>query len=237
MLARPVLVPFDSPDHLFEPRWGGLRALAFVEHGRTRIVDRRGRDVGSSFPELGLLASLLEEEPAVLDGEIVIAGPNGLADGLPLDERLAGRSAAGSATYLAFDLLVSARRSLLGEPLERRRDLLRRLLRRGTQALLVPAVRGDGIALHRAVSEQGLHGTVGRHRRGPYLPGVRSDLWRFVETAEPIVGPTSTTATGSGSPAPGADDEWGPGPIIGVLSRLPLGDADEPPDHARPEGA
>ena len=30
MLARSIPEPFDSPDHLFEPSWGGLRALAFV---------------------------------------------------------------------------------------------------------------------------------------------------------------------------------------------------------------
>ena len=30
MLARPLPEPFDSPDHLFEPVWGGLRALALI---------------------------------------------------------------------------------------------------------------------------------------------------------------------------------------------------------------
>src|SRR4029450_7183148 len=30
MLPRPLAEPFDSQAHLFEPSWGGLRALAFI---------------------------------------------------------------------------------------------------------------------------------------------------------------------------------------------------------------
>ncbi len=48
MLPRPIAAPFDDPDHLFEPWWGGERAFASVEvdpatgAGSVRIVDRRG---------------------------------------------------------------------------------------------------------------------------------------------------------------------------------------------------
>ena len=30
MLARPLPAPFDSAEHLFEPVWGGARALALI---------------------------------------------------------------------------------------------------------------------------------------------------------------------------------------------------------------
>ena len=30
MLARPLPEAFDSPHHLFEPSWGGVRALAII---------------------------------------------------------------------------------------------------------------------------------------------------------------------------------------------------------------
>ena len=30
MLARPLAAAFDSPDHLFEPVWGGLHVLARI---------------------------------------------------------------------------------------------------------------------------------------------------------------------------------------------------------------
>ena len=41
MQPRPADGPFDSPDHLFEPNWGGRRVLAFLEPGAPR--DRRLR--------------------------------------------------------------------------------------------------------------------------------------------------------------------------------------------------
>ena len=34
MLARPLSEPFDSDQHLFEPWWGGTRALVFDRTGR-----------------------------------------------------------------------------------------------------------------------------------------------------------------------------------------------------------
>ena len=30
MLARPLPEPFDSDEHLFEPSWGGMRALVSI---------------------------------------------------------------------------------------------------------------------------------------------------------------------------------------------------------------
>ncbi len=44
MLARPA-EPFDSPEHLFEVKWDGMRALAFVDREGQRIVSRHGHDV------------------------------------------------------------------------------------------------------------------------------------------------------------------------------------------------
>jgi len=56
MLPRPLAEPFDSTAHLFEPSWGGLRALVFVGPAETpgagdvRVVDGEGRDLGAVLP-------------------------------------------------------------------------------------------------------------------------------------------------------------------------------------------
>jgi hypothetical protein len=34
--------PFDHPDWLFEVKYGGFRALAYLEHGTVRLVSRKG---------------------------------------------------------------------------------------------------------------------------------------------------------------------------------------------------
>ena len=45
--------PFDSREHLFEVRWDGLRALAFVEGGGYHLQDQSGNKISELFPELG----------------------------------------------------------------------------------------------------------------------------------------------------------------------------------------
>ena len=53
MLPRPLAEPFDSDAHLFEPSWGGLRALAFVGlaevagGGDVMFVDGVGRELAN----------------------------------------------------------------------------------------------------------------------------------------------------------------------------------------------
>ena len=53
MLARSLPEPFDSPDHLFEPSWGGRRALAIVGPaaveggGEVTFVGEDGIPIGS----------------------------------------------------------------------------------------------------------------------------------------------------------------------------------------------
>lgn len=197
MLAKPADEPFDDPDWLFEPSWEGLRALAHVEDDRLRLVDARGRDVTSRFPELLGLIDAVIGAPSVLDGEIVIPDSQGMPDPDALQQRLrtpeAGRSKAhrAPATYLVDDLLVHEGRSLLREPLKRRRERLVTALNPGDRLVLVPAVSGEGSTLFEAVERQGLPGMLARRRDSPYLPGMRSDLWRRIRTArrfEAVVG-------------------------------------------------
>ena len=43
--------PFDDPDWLFEPKWDGFRALAFIDGHRCRLVSRRNNEY-KSWPQL-----------------------------------------------------------------------------------------------------------------------------------------------------------------------------------------
>ena len=54
MLAKPG-VPFDSQEHLFEIKWNGTRALAFIDNQGYRLVNRHRVDVTDRYPELGFL--------------------------------------------------------------------------------------------------------------------------------------------------------------------------------------
>ena len=186
MLPRPLAEPFDSDAHLFEPSWGGLRALAFIGPaevaggGRRAVRRRRGRTLAACRSWPGL-AVRVDARSAVLDGELVVVGANGLADAEELARRLAGERGRPVA-YLAFDLLHLDGRSLLSAPLTRRRETLRRVLRPGDEVVAVPAIAGEGRALHEAAAAQGIAGIMARQRTSPYLPGIKSRLWRFVPT-------------------------------------------------------
>jgi bifunctional non-homologous end joining protein LigD len=227
MLARPIPEPFDSPDHLFEPSWGGLRALAFIGPadviggGDVRIVDGEGRDVGSALPELAGMAVRLDARSAVLDGELVAVDTAGRADPDELARRIVGGRGRPVA-YLAFDLLHLDGRSLLSTPLHRRRDLLRRVLHPGDEVLAVPAIAAEGRALHEASAAQGIAGVMARQRTSPYLAGVRSRLWRFIPAAPVAPGDPIPFDRKSAERDAEELETTAAAPVVALIRRLPL---------------
>jgi bifunctional non-homologous end joining protein LigD len=184
MLARPLPEPFDSEAHLFEPAWGGARALALIGPaevqgaGDVRLVAEDGT-TGPAPIDLAGLAGRVAARSAVLDGEIVVVDEGGKLDADELARRFGGGTGR-PLSYLAFDLLYIDGRSLLNLPLDKRRALLRQVLRPGDEVVAVPGIVTEGRALFEAVSAQGLLGVRARQRTSPYLPGVRSRLWRSI---------------------------------------------------------
>jgi bifunctional non-homologous end joining protein LigD len=222
MLARPLPEAFDSDQHLFEPSWGGTRALLSVGpaerpgDGEVRVVDGDGVDRTAALPELAGTAVRIAARSAILDGELVVVDADGRADELTLERRLDGRTGRPVA-FLAFDLLHVDGLSLLGQPLHKRRDALRRILRPGDEVVAVPAIAAEGRALFDAIVAQGLAGMMARQREGPYLPGLRSRLWRFIPAVEGAV-PATELADAPEEPTSAT------APVLQMLSRLPLED-------------
>ena len=58
MLPVPASEPFDSPDHIFELIWGGIRAQARVAEGAVRLLGRNGSDLLPAFEELARIPAL-----------------------------------------------------------------------------------------------------------------------------------------------------------------------------------
>jgi ATP-dependent DNA ligase len=228
MLPRIVTEPFDSIDHLFEPAWGGVRALAFVGPGDApgtgaiRLVGEDGTELGGRLPELAGMAARIAARSALLDGELVVVDSLGRSDAAELAARLDGHPGRPVA-YLAFDLLDLDGRALIGQPLTRRREALRRALRPGDEVVAVPAFPTEGRALFEAAAAQGIAGVMARHRTSPYLPGVRSRLWRFVPCApRPAdADAAATEADEAGDRAPDGEPRTA-GRVMALIRRLPL---------------
>jgi bifunctional non-homologous end joining protein LigD len=228
MLPRPLPAPFDSDQHLFEPWWGGERALVLIGPadvagmGEVRVFDASGRELSGVLPELSGLAVRVAARSAILDGELVVVDGSGRADARELARRLSGHAGAPSA-FLCFDLLHLDGRSLLSQPLVRRREALRRVLRPGDEVVAVPAIATEGVALYQAAVAQGIAGIMARQRTSPYLPGVRSRLWRYVAAGEraTTAATAPSTATSQPEPSPAAA-----APVLALISRLPFDDLD-----------
>ena len=84
----------------------------------------------------------------------------------------------------------------------------------------MPAIATEGRALWDAVVAQGVAGVLARQRASPYLPGVRSRLWRFIAAR-----PGAVTET----EAPVEDEPSRPAaaPVLALIERLPLDLEDE----------
>lgn len=181
--------PFDSPAHIFEVIWDGLRAVVFVEGGEVRVQDRFGRDETHRFPELGAIASRVKGAALAFDGVIVALDRDGrpqlgrLAPRLAVDDpQLAAEMAEETpATFEAFDLLYREGQPLTGWTLRRRKEMLRSLVR-PSGAIVVPDwVTRDGVAFFEAAREHELEGIVAKELDSRYLPGQRSRSWLAVK--------------------------------------------------------
>jgi ATP-dependent DNA ligase len=130
MLAKAASGLPEGDGWLFEPKWDGFRAIVFRDGDEVFIQSRDLRPLDRYFPELaGPLRKSLPER-CVVDGEIVIAGPDGLAfESLllrihPAESRVRMLAAETPASYVAFDLLALDGADLRATPQEVRRQRL-----------------------------------------------------------------------------------------------------------------
>jgi len=94
-------LPKDDARWAYEMKWDGIRALAFIQAGKLRIMTRNQIEVTKRYPELLPLSSQLGYRNAILDGEIVGFNDQGrpsfeaLQQRMELEGRQAGSESAG----------------------------------------------------------------------------------------------------------------------------------------------
>ena len=109
MLGRLARSAFDSTDYLFELKWDGMRAMAFIEGGEVKIFSRNGRNITSNFPELSELPAHVKSDSTIIDGEIVCLDEQNRPSFSRLQQRVQskriGIKKTHPVTFIAFDLL------------------------------------------------------------------------------------------------------------------------------------
>ena len=181
MLAKIASSPFSSEEWIFEIKWDGFRAMAYINQ-ELNLYSRNGKELKYSFPELKELTELTKS--VVLDGEIVI-----MKDGKPDFQALLKRSQINSpveidlwvkrspAVYIVFDILEKDGISLLNKPLIKRKKILKKSVSEGKHVLISDFVKEKGEAYYRIALEKGLEGVIAKKEDSYYEPGVRSDRW------------------------------------------------------------
>jgi bifunctional non-homologous end joining protein LigD len=174
--------PFSNPDWLFEVKWDGVRGIAYVANGEVSVRSRAGREISLEYPEVRDLATRLDADEAIVDGEIVALDEAGRSVFQKLQNRSGVRNPSRAlresipATYYAFDLLYCDGYDLRKAPLEQRKDLLRKILRPNTPIRYSEHEREKGKELYEAARKQGLEGIIGKKRDSVYV-GERTELW------------------------------------------------------------
>jgi bifunctional non-homologous end joining protein LigD len=176
MLAESITEPFDSPEWLFEIKWDGYRAVAFVENGKIRLVSRNQNDLTGRYPELKDMASFIKAKIAILDGEVVALDEQGKASFSLMQQRTGFRPGAKRAVanaevpvlYYAFDLIYADGEDWRRVPLEGRKRKLASLVTVGDSLRFSDHYEQYGKALFQIASDNGLEGIVAKRRASCY---------------------------------------------------------------------
>jgi len=203
MLAISTAKAFDNPDWLFEVKWDGYRAIAFIEDGRVRLVSRSQNDLTAQFPELGSLPQFVKAERAILDGEIVALDEEGRPSfslmqqrtGFQPGKRRQPRREGVPVIYYAFDLLYLDGLDLRRVALEQRKRLLQdRIVAGGAGESAVIRFSDHyaekGLDLLEAAKQRGLEGIVAKKRSSAYQE-KRSNDWlkiKITQRQECVIG-------------------------------------------------
>ena len=175
MLATLVKEPPAAGDWLYEVKFDGYRALAYVRGGRCVLRSRNDNDLTARFASVaGALPGALRED-AVVDGELCALDEQGRPSFSAMQE---GDS---RIVYFAFDCLEVGGETLVAKPLEERRARLAELVRPGSSVRL-SEVFDDGPALLAAAREQGLEGIVAKRVGSVYAEGRRNRDWLKLKT-------------------------------------------------------
>jgi len=164
-------------DWLFEVKWDGYRALAYVRQSEVALLSRNGKDLTARFATVAKEISKAVKTPnAVLDGEVCALDEQGRSSFSAMQQ------GTGTLVYYAFDVLEIDGEPVVDLPLLERRARLERLLDRRNRTVRLSESFDDGEALFRAAGEQGLEGIVAKRADSRYVQGKRTRHWLKLKT-------------------------------------------------------
>jgi ATP-dependent DNA ligase len=182
----------------FEPKWDGFRCLARREGGEVALTSKSGKPLARYFPDVAEMLRGLKEKEFLLDGELIIPVGDALSfDALqlrlhPAESRVRKLAAEHPAELMAFDLLEIGGKSLVDQPLSRRRQALERFYSKNHVGnLQLSPVTDDREIAMRWLGRSGgaLDGVIAKRSDLEYRPGERAMIKvKQQRTADCVVG-------------------------------------------------
>jgi len=207
MLATLADRPFSDPKWLFEIKWDGVRALAWIENGKLTLRARSGSDITSQYPDLAGLPGAFSGRQAIVDGEIAVLDDRGHSNFEKLQERMHVRNPAPKliadypVVYFAFDLLYCDGYDLRAAPLLQRKQLLQRLLHTSGNVRFSDHLLEKGKELFELAKQNDLEGIVAKRIDSRYV-SERSMNWLKLKTSKTLDAAVGgwTAPRGAGAP-------------------------------------
>jgi DNA ligase D-like protein (predicted ligase)/DNA ligase D-like protein (predicted 3'-phosphoesterase) len=194
MLAKVADDAFSDKNWIFEVKWDGFRAIAYIEQPLS-IKSRNGKELKQNFPELQELTRLAKN--IVVDGEIIV-----IREGTPDFQSLLERGQAVSkgeierqskrspAVYIVFDILEKDGNPLTKLQLMDRKQILKDSLREGSNVLLCDYIEERGEDYFQLTLQKNLEGVVAKLKDSQYEEGLRTGSWlkiKQLKTADCII--------------------------------------------------
>ena len=191
MKPRVVETPPTAGDWIYELKFDGIRLIAVRTGKKVSLLSRNKNELAGRFPEIVEAVKSLPARECVIDGEVVALDEEGRSSFQLLQAReMEGRKS--PVYFYAFDLLQLDGKSLIGLPLEARKNVLEKLCADAGDPIRYSGVIGlDAKTLLDEVKHRGLEGIVGKRRASVYEPGRRSGAWiklKCVNEQEFVIG-------------------------------------------------
>lgn len=167
----------DAKRWVHEIKFDGYRIQARLDHGRVKLMTRKGLDWTKKFPGVAKALGKLHAKTALIDGELVVENSKGISSFSLLQEDLkAGRG--GRMVLYAFDLMHLNGADLKPLPLIVRKAALSKLLRRGHDRAHLRFSRSlheRGPVLLKHACRMGLEGIISKLADARYHSGRGRD--------------------------------------------------------------
>jgi bifunctional non-homologous end joining protein LigD len=175
MLATLVDEPFSNENWLFEIKWDGYRAVAYMDRNYFELLSRNNLSFAEKYSPVAEALKALNIN-AVLDGEIVAVNEKGLADFQLLQNWQTSR--VGNLHYYVFDIVWLEGYDVTALPLMERKEILQKIIPSDDGVIKYSDhVMTEGEKFFKVALKGGLEGIMAKKANSKYEVGNRAGTW------------------------------------------------------------